>query len=234
VGAVTRVQWAFTLIELLVVISIVAVLTAMLLPAVGMVRSAARGTACANNLRQVAMATIPYTSDWDGLLCPTYCPLPDPGPLGRRNWTGLLESFLGGPCVIGSFGTPSLDLKVATCPEAPGRFGYGLNYTGCANAVVNPLPAAAIRNPSELVYFADNAMTATGLPALSPTSASNRDLLAYRSWLRPGGFATPEVAVNFTHHQTANVAWVDGHVSARRASDGFITSSTCWADFWRH
>ncbi len=59
----------FTLIELLVVIAIIAVLMAILMPALNIAREQARGVACSTNQKTLALAYIMYASENDGTVC---------------------------------------------------------------------------------------------------------------------------------------------------------------------
>jgi prepilin-type N-terminal cleavage/methylation domain-containing protein len=75
---------AFTLIELLVVISIIALLIAILLPALGAARESARAITCGSNLKQVGLLIEVYANEYDGYAPPT----------------GEFDSEYGGPTSI--------------------------------------------------------------------------------------------------------------------------------------
>jgi prepilin-type N-terminal cleavage/methylation domain-containing protein len=90
-----RSRHGFTLVELLVVVAIIAILVALLIPAAQAVRESARRTQCANNIKQIALATLSQaTSDGDRLPVGSIVRTNPVGGRLQASWPGLFATIL--------------------------------------------------------------------------------------------------------------------------------------------
>lgn len=154
---------AFTLIELLVVIAIIAILAAMLLPALSRAKEKSHASSCLNNLKQWGLATHLFAADNDDYLPKDGSPN---GTSVNEGWYVDLPRVLGIPTYrempwrTNATIDPGRSLWI--CPSNPRRsngnnlFHYCLNQHVNATGVGNQVKLSTIRQPANTVWLFDN------------------------------------------------------------------------------
>ena len=231
---------AFTLIELLVVIAIIALLAAILFPVFSKARENARRSSCANNFKQLGLAMVQYTQDYDELLAPFSQGSGYQGSLGYAGGDGPRWGDVIYPYVK--------SMQVYDCPSKSGAklakypggkwfdistysYGYDSPSSAGTNFGVASRALSELDDVSGTIMFAEDGRQDTGTNAESvgreiPNAS---DTLASLGG-RVNGFRHTGCNPNDMNSYAFNVVYVDGHVKWVRLADTYLRQWTLSLD----
>lgn len=216
---------AFTLIELLVVIAIIAILAAMLLPALSKAKAKGKAVSCLNNLRQIGLALQMYGDDNNG-----WIPRGVKDEARDRRWWELLGPYCG---VKNE--TNAVDSRVFRCaayPDPEQMLCYVINAWGFAGPSDafgtehdGPSKMSSFQRPAETIYLADDEHGTSRAPihTLAQAHASGdmdvwSDLhLPYRQITGAETRLTSRRVSLARHGRGPNLCFLDGHAELRQA-----------------
>ncbi len=214
----------FTLIELLVVIAIIAILAAILFPVFARAREKARQASCQSNLKQLALASKMYMSDYDSRVVPMWRWGDAGGGRGRMWWQFLLYPYCKNyqmmecpsyDSIAWHFpaGAPNVPQGTTPCVSEPtcarGRTGYGKTWfrtdgLGDGGYWNDGPKESRINYPAEVIEFMDSDCIVAGPHSPADISAYGADT----SWPHGGR----------RHNEGACYSFLDGHVKFMKAS----------------
>jgi prepilin-type N-terminal cleavage/methylation domain-containing protein len=164
---------AFTLIELLVVIAIIAILAAMLLPALAKAKEKGRGAACLNNTKQLGIGMNIYTSEFDDRVAGRTWAAPpylnsggfQCGGEWQRTPAFLLDRYVGSSltfvCPSKRRGLTYSTRQGTYDPKITGFLSYGFNYFGVFTGDSNTTTGAI--TPPRRVEQVERPVTTVGM-----------------------------------------------------------------------